>query len=300
MATSEQDALEDLAYGEAEGAADMYEDSLFGESEGEGESDGVEDYSEFGEDALDFGAEDGLGVEEAEESIGNMLGQMLSSEEEDEFLGKLLSGAKTLLQKAAPVVGSIARGAAPILSMIPHPAAQMAGQVASVLSNLKAEGASVEDALEAVAEVAARDPRALPIVAGLAARSVVRNRGAALPPVQRQQIAKTITRAAKTLVQHGGPQAIRALPKITRSVKRTAGARGTGVTLQPRIVARTAAKVAQNPSLLRRLSVPSPRARSVLQRTVGIRNGDLSYGYSGGGSRTFTIPGPATITINMG
>jgi hypothetical protein len=297
MATSEQDALEDLAYGEAEGAADMSEDSLFGEGEGEGE--GVEDYADFGEDAADFGSEDGLGVEESEEFIGNVLGQMLSVEEEDEFFGKLLSGAKTLLKKAAPVVGSIARGAAPILSMIPHPAAQVAGQVANVLGNLKAEGASVEDALEAVAEVAARDPRALPIVAGLAARSVVRNRGAALPPTQRQQIAKTMTQAARTLVQQGGAQAIRALPKITRSVKRTAGMRGTAMAVQPRIIARTAAKVVQNPGLLRRLSVPSPRARSVLQRASGVRYGDFG-GYGSGGTRTFTIPGPATITINMG
>ena len=227
-------------------------------------------------------------------SIGNTLGQILGAEDEDEFFGKLFTGAKKLIQKAAPMVGKIARGAAPILSMIPHPAAQVAGRVAGVLGKLRAEGASVEDALEAVAEIAARDRRALPIVAGLAARSVIKNRGAAMSPAQRQQVAKTMTRAAKTLVASGGPKAIRALPKITRSVKRTAGARGTSAAVQPRVVARTAAKVAQNPALLRRLSTPSAKGQAIAQRTGAMT------GMGMGGSRTISVPGPATITINVG
>ena len=149
--------------------------------------------------------------------------------------------------------------------MIPHPAAQVAGKVAGVLGKLRAEGDSVEDALEAVAEIAARDRRALPIVAGLAARSVIKNRGATMSPAQRQQVAKTMTRAAKTLVASGGPKAIRALPKITRSVKRTAGARGTPAAVAAEGRRATAAKVAQNPALLRRLSAPSPRGQALVR-----------------------------------
>ena len=166
-----------------------------------------------------------------------------------------------------------------------------------MLGKLKAEGASVEDALEAVAEIAARDPRALPVVAGLAARSVIKNRGASMPPAQRQQVAKTMTQAPRsTLVASGGPKAIRALPKITQSVKRTAGARGTPPAVQPQVIARTAAKVAQNPDLLRRLSTPSPRARHRAAR----RNGGRRLWRRHGGSRTIRVPGPATITINVG
>lgn len=279
MAISETDVMEDLAYAESEGPADFADEF----EDFESELDGMED---FGEES-DF-YEDGLDGLEAEEAIGGMLGQILGAEDEDEFFGKLLSGAKNLIKKAAPIVGKIARGAGPILSMIPHPAAQMAGQVAGVLGKLRAEGASVEDALEAVAEIAARDRRALPVVAGLAARTVVKNRGAAMPPAQRAQVAKTMTKAAKTLVASGGDKAIRALPKIAKSVKRNVAARGTPPTAQAKVVARTAAKVAQNPQLLRRLSTPSPQGQATVQRAAPI------------GSRTLSVPGPATITINVG
>ena len=146
-----------------------------------------------GGDMGDFYEDDGLEAEEAEELVAQTLGSMLGAEEEDEFLGNLFKGAKNLIAKAAPIVGKIARGAAPILSMIPHPAAQAAGRIAGLVGKLRAEGASVEDALEAVAEVAVRDPRALPIVAGLAARSLVKNRGATMSPGQRQQVARTMT-----------------------------------------------------------------------------------------------------------
>jgi hypothetical protein len=287
MATIEQDALEDLAYTEAEGASDVIESESESEMDPlESEMDGLEDYADYGEDSFDM-YEDSL---EAEDT--SIIGNALGAEDEDEFFGKLFSGAKRLIQKAAPVVGRIARGAAPILSMIPHPAAQAAGKVAGLLGKLRAEGATVEDALEAVAEIAARDRRALPVVAGLAARSVVQSRGAAMPPAQRRQVANTMTRAARALVASGGTSAIRALPKITRSVKRTATARGTPVGVQPKVVARTAAKVAQNPSMLRRLSRPSPQGQAIVQRTVG--NGGVGMG------RTLSIPGPATITINVG
>jgi len=295
MAINHQDAMEDLAYAEAEGPAELMED----------ESDFADPYEDYADgDAWDSGDmgdsfedEDEMEAEEAEESIGNTLGNILGAEEEDEFLGNLFRGAKNLIQKAAPIVGKIARGAAPILSMIPHPAAQVAGRVAGVLGKLRAEGASVEDALEAVTEVAARDLRALPIVAGLAARSIIKNRGASMSPGQRQQVARTMTRAAKTLVQHGGPAGIRALPKLTNSVKRTAAARGTPVGARPQVVARTAAKVARNPSMLRRLSAPSPRGQALVRR---LGNGGSMNGGSMNGGRSMRVSGPATITIHVG
>jgi hypothetical protein len=152
IAISEQDIMEDLAYAESEGPAGFEDDfEAFGSEEdssffeqdfgGEGESDGFEDSFE---------------AEEAEESVAQTLGSVLGVEDDDEFLGKLFSGAKSLIKKAAPIVGKIARGAGPILSMIPHPAAQAAGKIAGVLGKLRVEGASVKDALEAVAEVAVK------------------------------------------------------------------------------------------------------------------------------------------------
>jgi hypothetical protein len=292
--------LEDLAYAEAEGPADMMES--------EDSWDGFEDAGDYGEsDSADLGdyyeSEDGFedsmeSAEEAEEFLGNLLGGILGAEDEDEFFGKLLGGIKNIVKKAAPVVGKIARGAAPILSMIPHPAAQVAGQVAGVLGKLKAEGASVEDALEAVAEVAARDRRALPVVAGLAARSVLKNRAAAMSPMQRRQAAKAATLAAKTLVQRGGPQAIRAMPKIVKSVKRTAASKGTPAAMRPRVLARTAAKVAQRPNLLSNLSRPSSKGQALVNRTVGWV-GTYPMGGGGVGPGTFHVPSGATITISV-
>jgi hypothetical protein len=76
------------------------------------------------------------------------------------------------------------------------------------------------------------------------------------------------------------------LPKIPKSVKRTAAARGTPVSVRPKVVARTAAKVAQNPTMLRRLSTPSPKGQALGQRV--------------GGGRVLDVSGPATITINVG
>jgi hypothetical protein len=306
MAGTEQEMLEEIAYTEAEGPSDLGE----GESEADawdrlGEADGgdmLESETDMGdlyesEDSLEA---DGLEAEEAEESLGNALGNILGAEDEDEFFGKLLGGIKNIVQKAAPIVGKIARGAAPILSMIPHPAAQVAGRVAGVLGKLKAEGASIEDALEAVAEVAVRDPRALPVVAGLAARSVLKDRAATMSPTQRKQAVKATTAAAKTLIARGGPKAIRALPKIVRSVKRTAASKGTPTPMRPRVLARTAAKVAQRPALLRNLSQPSPRGQAIVQRTAGsVRTypigGDI--GFPGG---TYQVPSGATITIRLG
>lgn len=304
MAVTEREMLEDLAYAEAEGSSDMGESDewdRFGESDDRfGESDDRfgEDEEMFGEsddadlwDSGDmFGEGDSLEAEEAEESISNSLGSMLGAEDEDEFFGKLLGGIKNIVKKAAPVLGKIARGAAPILSMIPHPAAQVASKVANVVGKLKAEGGSVEDALEAVAEIAVRDPRALPVVAGLAARSVLKDRGAAMSPSQRRQAAKSATSAAATLVRNGGPKAIRALPRIVKSVKRTAASKGTPPAMRPKVLARTAAKVAQRPALMRNLSRPSAKGQAIAQRSGG----------GNGSVRNIQVPSGATITITVG
>jgi hypothetical protein len=291
MAINPDVVMEDLAYADPEGAAD-----LWGEDASDMlEDDYADDFSE--DDTEDFGDdfEDDFGddfEDDFEDSIAATVGNILGAEDEDEFLGKLARGAWKLAKKAAPHVGKIARLAAPALSAIPHPGAQAAAKVAGLLGKLRAEGATIEDALEAVAEVAARDPRALPVVAGLAARSVVRNRAASMPAAQRQNAAKTMTRAATTLVRQGGPQAIRALPKITKSVKRTTASSGTPAAARPRVVARTAAKVAQNPAMLRRLSAPSPVGQALVRRANG--------GGGGGGVRTIRLPGPATIRISVG
>jgi hypothetical protein len=293
MAAQEQDMLEDLAYAESEGSADMMEGESDSWDRGEDEAD-MYGEADFGEDAYESDPyEDGMEAEEADEFIGDLIGNALGAEDEDEFLGGLVKAARNIAGKVGSAaravgqkVGQVASYAAPVLKMIPHPYAQAAGRVAGLLSKLKAEGASVEDALEAVAEVAVQDRRALPIVAGLAARSVIKNQAPSMPASQRRQAVRAATRAARTLVNAGGPRAIRAMPKIVRSVKRTAASKGTPASVRPQVLARTAAKVAQRPGLIRNLSRPSPRAQALVQRSVG-------------SVRTFQAPSGATITITV-
>lgn len=333
MASPENDALQDLAYATSEGPADQLEAGSPGEDQGDygdfgdagdfGDSWDSGEYGDFGDagdlgeygdagdpymadagDFADFGGDgSSMSAEEAEESVSQTVASMLGAESEDEFLGGLVRGASRLIKKAAPIVGKIARGAAPILSLIPHPAAQGAAAVANVLGKLRAEGASTEDALEAVAELAARDTRALPIVAGLAARSVLKSTAARLPPAQRQQVARAVTRAATNLVRAGGPTALRALPKVAASVRRTAASNGTPPAARPKVLVRTIARLAQNPSALRSLSAPSARARQIMSSLGGSGGGQdgwgggHGWGRQGMRGRRIRIQGPATIYI---
>ena len=141
----------------------------------------------------------------------------------------MLAGVK----KYAPAVGKIASGVSRVASLIPHPYAQAIGKVAGVVGKaanlaqkLRAEGATEEEALEAFAELAAKDPRALPIVAGLTARTVLKGQGAQLSPAARKQLVHQMKGATTNLVAKRGLRAVRAMPKIAKTVKRTAAAKG--------------------------------------------------------------------------
>ncbi|OQW43903.1 MAG: hypothetical protein A4S16_05310 [Proteobacteria bacterium SG_bin6] len=295
----EEDMFDDLAMDEAEGAADGFDAYDAGDEfdagdeadgfDGADEADGFDGYDEF--DAADAGDEfdsydeadgfdtaDGFdGFEEGdegdEEDIDRMLAFALGAEDSDEFFRRI---ARTLsrvggavargVARAAPVVGQIARTVAPVAGLIPGVGA-IAGPVANVLGQLLADEASEEEALDAFAELSVRERRAVPVVAALAARTILGPRAANLPPAVRRQAVQTIRAAATQLVNRGGPGAIRALPRIARSVRRTAVARRTPVQMRPQVLANTVRRVArQNPQLRHRLVRPSPTGRRVIQR----------------------------------
>lgn len=226
MALYEEDVFEDLAYEEAEGEAEAYEE--FDEFEGmEGfeefeESEAGEEFEEDGFEAMEGdGFEEFEGTEEGEEygemeagdedAFEEAMAYALGAEDTDEFLRRL----RRLARRAAPLIRRVAPIAGAILSRIPHPAAQIAGRAASIAGRLLPQ--AEDDAMDAFAELAVRDRRAIPLVAGVTARRVIGPRAAAMPPAARRAAVRTIAQAARTLVQRGGPQAIRALPKITRS-----------------------------------------------------------------------------------
>jgi hypothetical protein len=77
------------------------------------------------------------------------------------------------------------------------------------------------------------------------------------------------------MVNRGGPAAIRALPRIARSVQRTSVARQTPAVVRPRVLAQTARRVVQrNPRLRRQLTRPLGAGRRVLNRTgAAVRSG---------------------------
>lgn len=319
MAAFEEELYEDLGYEEAEGAAameDEFEMEEFGEEEFEEEFDEfeAEDYEDeegfFEEDDMDeFEADDYDEYEEfdefeedyaAEDAMDNVMAYALGAEDADEFFGRLFKGLKKIgkkvvrgIRKAAPVVGRIARGVSRVASVIPHPYAQAIGRVAGVVGKaarlaqrLRAEGATEEEALEAFAEMAVRDRRALPIVAGLTARTVLKSKGARMSPAARKQAVKQMKGAARTLVKRRGSKAIRALPKIAKSVKRTAAIKGTPPIAATKVVRRTAAKVAKSPALTRKLARPSATAKRLVRMTVPKT------------ARSYVIQGPTRITIS--
>lgn len=307
MALHEEDVFEDLAYEEAEGEADAYEESE--------EFEGMEGFEEFeqaeaGEELEEDGSEameqegfeefesmeegEDYGEMEAsdEETFEDAMAYALGAEDTDEFFRRIAR----LARRAAPIIGRVARIAGPILSRIPHPAAQIAGRVAGIAGRLLPQ--AEDDALDAFAELAVRDRRAIPIVAGLAVRRVIGPRVAAMPPAARRAAVHTIARAARTLMQRGGPQSVRALPKITRSVHRTAVARRTPAPARPQVVRRTAARVVARPGLVGRLSRPSPRARQVIRaalRRGGPGVGRVEPGVRAG--RIYRINRPVEIIV---
>ena len=322
MALYEEDMMEDLAYDEAEGPAEAYDEGFdeFDEGDEEDEYEEGEEFDEVDEgdeleameaydegDELDEMDEGEELEEESEHSLESAMAYALAAEDTDEFfrrIGRVARRVAGAVRRAAPIVGRIARVAAPILRVIPHPAAQIGARAASVLGRLRMEGASEEDALEAFAEIAARNPRAapLPLVAGIAARALVRRAGAAMPPAARRQVVQRVQRAARTLVSRQGTAAIRALPRIVRSVRRTAAVRGTPPVVRPRVALNTARRVAANPGLARRLARPSPRARAIVRRVAGgagmaARPGlRPPIGGFGGRRRSFIVRGPVRIT----
>jgi len=299
MSALEDDLYEDAAFGEAEGAADFYEDEM---EDMFAEADFGDEFMEADEwdamDALEDEYEDEFDGFEAyefeEDPWEDALAYAMGAESEDEFLGRLWKAAKGVAKNVASGVAKVAPIVSKVAGVIPHPLAQaiskgagVAGKVANLAQRLRAEGATEEEALDAFAELAAADMRALPVVAGVAARSLVKSKGAAMPMGARKRAVKDVKAAATTLVARGGKKAVRALKPITKSVNRTAAVKGTPVTAKPKVVRATATKVSRSPRMVRKLARPSPAGMT------------MARGGGAGFSRSYTIQGPARITISQ-
>jgi hypothetical protein len=317
MSAFEQDLYEDLAYDEAEGAADLYDEDGFdgmdaldadaGDDADDWDAgddfDGAmafDDADDFDGDGFEAYAEaddyDDFEADEAEDLFEDAMVYALDAGDTDEFFGKLWRGIKKagrgvarVAKRVAPVVGRVARAAAPVLGSIPTPWTQAAGAAARLLGQLRAEGASEEEALEAFAELAVQRPAAVPILAGVTARTVLKGAGRRMSPAARKQAVKDTKAAAQALMRSGGRKAVRALPKIAAAVRRQTAAKRTPPAVRTKLVKRAAAKVARSPALTQKLARPSARAKALVAGGTAMQ---------GPGQRTITIRGPARLTIS--
>jgi hypothetical protein len=293
--------FDDLAMDEADDSFDEYDEADSYDEADDGFDEGDDGFDEADVDAGDEYDESPLGFEANEEgddlfderddgfdeeAFDELIAQALGAEDADEFFGKIargLRGAFNAVRKAAPTIGKIARTVAPIASLIPGVGTAIGG-VANVVGKLMADEASEDEALDAFAELAVRNPAARPVLAGLAARKVLGARAPQMSLAQRRKAVRVIRAATNALVRTGGPAAVRALPRIARSVKRTSVARRTPAIARPRVLANAARRaISRNPQLKRQLTRPSAIGRRVLSRIGGYGGGRAGGGGGGYG-----------------
>src|SRR3982074_2582640 len=177
MALYEENLYEDLA-DEAEGAADAFDD-------------GFEEYDEFdeGDEADEFDEADELeaadadGFDEFDEGDAEMEAADLGDEDIDAYEDDSFEGDEDAFETAMAhaLAAEDTDEFSPRLRRVARRAAPGAAAGAKLVGRLRFEGASEDEALEAMAELAARNPRVIPVVAGLAARPLFRRAGAMMP-----------------------------------------------------------------------------------------------------------------------
>lgn len=199
-------------------------------------------------------------------------------------VGRVAGRVGRVAGRVGQVAGRAAQARSPLRSLL--------GQLLPMIRQWSQQGFDEADALEDLADLFAEEEmdEALPVLAGVAARTVVRPllrrvAGQVSHPLRRQLV-HSATQAAQTLVRRQGPQALRALPRIAQSVGRTAARRRLRPAALPQAVRRTAAQVAARPSLVRRLAQPTASPAPTRQLPVGR-----------GATRRFRLSGPVEIHI---
>jgi hypothetical protein len=268
----EDDLMEDLlAEPEGRGAsADEYD-----EAEAYDEADELDEADEYDEaeaydeaDELDESADE-LEASEGEESADEFIegiASILGAEDADEFFG----GFKNILK----TVGNVA----PIAKMIPIPQAQLIGGAADMIGNVLADEGDEFDALDAMADYAEEEEDGFdalaPAVAGLAIRSALKTKAAAIPRVHRRRLVKAVSTATKHLARKHGAHAAVAAPAIVRAARKIVARRGLTSKHLPSVVKRVARVALRSPRTMRRLVNTGARMRVAAPsalRTAGYR-----------------------------
>lgn len=182
--------------------------------------------------------------------------------------------------------------------------------VLRLIARVRQDGGSEDGALDAIGEFAATRRGLSPIVAGLAARALIRRSGRLLRRRARRQVVRKMRAAALLLQRRQGPKGIRALIRVVRGVRRNAASRRASPLVRARLVLNSARRVAANPGLARRLARPIPRGRALLRRraavgrAAGVRSGrrvgrpvGRRTGVIRSRGRKIALRGPVRITI---
>lgn len=325
----ESDLLDDV---DVEGASDLLDDELeegdeFDELE-EDDYDGMEAFDEFEafdeleefdeledeyeefdsleEDFRQDYSDDFMddGMDELEDAVADAL----YADDTDEFFKKLFRGIKKVakrvgkgVKRVAGRVGRVAAGpigkiVGRVAGAIPLPFTQAIARGLPLLAKLKNLRADELEALDEFADEVAdgliEEDAAIPIVAGLAARSLLRGNAKRLTRQARKNTVRALSSAAKVLVKRKGPKAIRALPRIVRMVRKKVTSNGLPVRGAAKAVAKTAGKVSKSTNAIRRLARPLPKShrRLTIKRTMG-RVGLTNP------LRSFVLRGPVRINI---
>jgi hypothetical protein len=234
-------------------------------------------------------------------------------EADDEFLPQLAKKIWDNRKAIAGAVGKVARAVGPVASAIPLPQAQAIGAAAKLAGRvLPFEAESDAEALDIVAEMAKRNPPAvLPLVTGLAAKSLCGRRGPMMSMAARKGVAKDVRQAATALIKKHGSAGPPALAALAKRINAAARGKTASPTKKAAVTKRVAVKAAaSSPSMAQSLANRTPRqaklkAQQMMEQgrrmapagSRGMaRNGS---GRRGNGRRSITVTRPSRITITQ-
>jgi hypothetical protein len=243
----------------------------------------------------------------------------MDAQDEDEFLRRLVAGARRIATVAGPTFQRIRRRAMPIAMRLIRQAAPRLGGIAGQEIGRTLGGLLRADAMDAFADAAGdyasdEDLDAFNrVLGGLAARHVVRS---TLSPARRRQspqqaralgraVGQMTTQLASRISQRYGVRALPAVTRVVRQVTRLVRQQGASPQAVPRMIRRIGMRVISNPRVVRRLARTSPavrqlRARAGLRR-MGLRgrynNNTMMGGPAYRRMRTVTLRGPVRVVV---
>ncbi len=317
----EEDGMEEEAMYDGMEAMDGFDEGGDGfADEGDGYEDSYEEmmgdeFTEAGEDAgeaFENAVADALDAEDSDEFLSNLMGVINAVRRGAGAVGRAANTAQRVAGQARRVARGV-EGVAGAAAGAPRRPARRAGgagrqavgglpaalsQLLPLLRQQAAQGADEMDVFEELADWFEQEgtDEALPVIAGVAARAalrpLLRTGMARVGQTARRQLVRSATAAARQLVGRQGAGAVRSLQRIASSVGNTAARRGLRPEALPRAVQQTAASVAAQPALVRRLSQPTARsgrvAGSAPRSRLVVRGG-------GGTPRRFVVNGPVEI-----